>query len=126
MNVVLVFFFGGLGAVLRYLIGISLARPDGAAFPWATLLVNVIGCGVAGFLSWLSLGRGVLTDSQRAALMVGLLGGFTTFSAFGVETLGLLRDGRVAAAAANAIANVSLGLLGALAGWSAGRTWASP
>ncbi len=98
---------GGLGASGRFLAGAlvrSLAKGD---FPWATFLVNITGC----FLIGLVAGK---TDSLESTLwlflVVGVLGGFTTFSAFGYETLRLLEAGNLAGAAFNVAAQVLLGL----------------
>ena len=74
---------GALGAMARYGVALALpTRPDGG-LPWATLLVNVAGCFLIGILgAAVNLGHIRLSESQQAALFVGLLGGFTTFSAF--------------------------------------------
>jgi len=74
------------------------------------LAVNVIGCFVIGFLAQLAEGRGVFTSESRSFVFVGILGGFTTFSAFGNETLNLARDSQMMNALANVGANVILGL----------------
>ena len=88
-------FVGGAGAVgvlLRYVLGGWLARASGGMFPWETLAINVAGCLAIGLLAG-ALDRGApLSPSVRMALMVGLLGGFTTFSSFALETLRLIQD----------------------------------
>lgn len=88
-------FVGGAGAVgvlLRYVLGGWLARASGGMFPWETLAINVAGCLAIGLLAG-ALDRGApLSPSVRMALMVGLLGGFTTFSSFALETLRLVQD----------------------------------
>lgn len=87
-------FGGALGACLRH--GVSLLLPMQAAggrFPWATLCVNLVGCALAGVIyGWLHRLPGT-SESWRLFLMVGVLGGFTTFSAFGLDTWHLLRQG---------------------------------
>lgn len=111
MKLVLVAIGGAAGSVLRYLVGgwtQSGAGPTG--FPIGTLTVNLVGCFVIGLLSQLSEARGFLGPEARALLLVGLLGGFTTFSAFGNETVNALRDGSNGLAALNVAANVGLGL----------------
>ena len=95
MNRVLLVGLGGaLGSILRYGLGTAVSRVKGATpFPFETLTVNVLGCLIAGLLAGWAETRGTLSPEMRAFLFVGILGGFTTFSAFGYETFGLLRDG---------------------------------
>jgi CrcB protein len=113
MQWALVFGFGGLGAVMRVAIGAALGP---RAFPWATLLVNFAGCLAIGALhEWLSA-HVALSPLWRPALIGGLLGGFTTFSAFGLETWQLLQSGRAAAAVLYVLASVALGSAGVAAG----------
>lgn len=110
---------GALGAVLRYgLSGLVQAR-TGAVFPYGTLAVNVVGCLLMGVISELAESRGALEPGTRALITVGVLGGFTTFSAFGNETLNLLRDGERALAAGNIAANLVLALAAVWAGRAA-------
>src|SRR5262245_18352375 len=86
---------GALGSLLRYGVGGAIGRlKGGSTFPIETLLINVSGCLVIGLLAGLGEARGALSAPARAFLLVGLLGGFTTFSAFGYETLQLLRGGQ--------------------------------
>lgn len=112
MNILLVGLGGGLGAVLRYLLGLLL-YPVGLVFPVATLVVNVLGCFLIGFLN-----SGPLSDSQRVFAMTGVLGGFTTFSAFGLETRLLVAAGRPGLAFLNVGLQLSLGLLACFIGAS--------
>ena len=86
-------------------------------FPYGTLVVNVVGCLAIGFLAGLLEVRQVLTPSQRLFLVVGVLGGFTTFSAFAYETLNLLQTSDFARAMANVIAQVTFGLTAAWIGY---------
>jgi len=107
----LVGFGGFIGSVARYLMAGAVHRvADRALFPSGTLAVNVLGCLAIGFLGGLAESRGVLSASARLFLLIGVLGGFTTFSSFGFETMQLLRDGRALAAAANVSAQVVFGL----------------
>jgi CrcB protein len=109
----LVFALGGVGALLRVGIGTAIGP---RSFPWATLLVNLLGCLAIGALfEWLAARHG-LADLWRPALLGGLLGGFTTFSAFGLETWSMLQSGRAAAAVLYALGSVALGVLGVAAG----------
>jgi CrcB protein len=80
------------------------------AFPLATFLVNVVGCVMAGVLAGLAVKRDLFTPDVRLFLFTGLLGGFTTFSAFGVETVQLLRRGEYAVAIAYVVLSVMVGL----------------
>jgi fluoride exporter len=102
---------GALGSVSRYLLGTwtqSLSKT--IDFPYGTLTVNLIGCFIIGFLSQLAESRGVFTPESRAFAFIGILGGFTTFSSFGNDTINLLRDGETFNALANVGANVIVGL----------------
>jgi fluoride exporter len=108
---------GFLGSVLRYGVGGFVGRfKAGWTFPLETLLVNVSGCVVLGFLVGLSDTRGIFSGSTRAFLFIGVLGGFTTFSTFGYETVQLVREGQWQAAAVSTILQVGLGLGGVWAG----------
>lgn len=100
-----------MGSVLRYLLGTWIQSVSKSIdFPFGTLTVNLIGCFVIGFLSQLAEARGAFTSESRALVFVGILGGFTTFSSFGNDTINLLRDGETFNALANVGANVILGL----------------
>ncbi|MHB8790594.1 MAG: fluoride efflux transporter CrcB [Desulfobulbaceae bacterium] len=87
---------GCIGSILRYLVsGWVQERSGSIAFPYGTTAVNLSGCFVIGLLSWLVEARSLFSPETRAFLLIGLLGGFTTFSTFGNETLNLLRSNRV-------------------------------
>lgn len=108
---------GFLGSVLRYLAsGAVQSAVASAGFPWGTLAVNATGCFAIGALAHLAELRGVLGAEQRLFLITGVLGGYTTFSAYGNETYLLLREGETALAAANALGQVALGLAAVWAG----------
>jgi CrcB protein len=103
---------GALGAVARYVLSGWVQQASGSAtFPIGTLAVNVLGCFVIGVLSQLAESRGLLTPRSRAFLVVGILGGFTTFSSFANESMNLLRADEGLAAALNVGGSVVLGLL---------------
>ena len=107
---------GALGAVMRYLMTLAVATAPGlgGGFPWATLTVNLAGCLGIG-LAWANWSHSSwFHDWGRAFVVVGVLGGFTTFSAFSLETLMLTDAGRWGAAAAYVVASV-VGCL--LAAW---------
>lgn len=110
---------GAVGSVSRYLLGGVVQRAAGMAFPVGTLAVNVTGSFIAGFL--LRYFMNVQTHSiLRAALVVGFCGGFTTFSAFTTETLGLFEGGEYGRAALYVAASVALSLMAVFAGFAAG------
>lgn len=117
MAVLYVFLGGGLGAVLRYGVATALPRAGAAAFPWATLAVNLVGSLLIGALAGLLAGK----DAARAFGIVGVLGGFTTFSAFSLDALDLLQSGRTGAAVAYVFASVLGGLALAWLGWTLGN-----
>jgi len=118
MKWLLVFGFGGVGSVLR--VAIALALPF-RVFPWATLGVNFAGCLAIGVLYEVFETHPPLVNPWRIALVGGLLGGFTTFSAFGLETWLLLQSGRALAAVFYALGSVALGVLGVAAGIALAR-----
>ena len=105
-----------LGANLRYFLQTWTANRWGPGFPYGTLIINVSGSFILGFFITLVTQRVLVSAEWRAFVAVGLLGGFTTFSSFSVETLNLLQTGRWLAAAANLGGNVCLGLVGAYLG----------
>lgn len=113
---------GFFGAAARHALGGLVQRVCGApAFPWGTLAVNLVGCLLIGLLAGVAEVRGPLSSEQRVLLFAGLLGGFTTFSAFGHETFELWRAGRPGLAGVNALAHLALGLLAVWGGRMAGR-----
>lgn len=93
-SVIFVALGGALGSVFRYLLAAwTQSASKSIDFPYGTLVVNLFGCFVIGFLAQLAESRGVFTPQSRAFVFIGMLGGFTTFSSFGNETVNLLRDG---------------------------------
>jgi fluoride exporter len=116
MNTALVMIGGAIGAAARYQLGGWATRAFGSAFPWGTLLVNLMG----GFLIGLLFARAG-GEPARLLLGVGLLGGFTTFSAFGLETVLLFERGATGTALTYVFASVIGALFATLAGLSLGR-----
>ncbi len=113
---------GAIGTGARYLIVVWAARTTGTGFPYGTLLVNLAGSFLIGVLMQLSLSTPLLGADARLIVGTGILGGFTTYSAFNHETLVLLRDGSLRVAAVNVTVTL-LGCLGAGAlGTALGRT----
>ncbi len=105
---VLVTVGGGIGAVTRYALSSWVHSMVGLDFPWGTLLVNVLGSFIIGFVMVLSLDRGVVSPEVRVLLTTGFCGGLTTFSTFSYETLALLRSDQWLLAGANAGVNLLL------------------
>lgn len=113
---------GAAGSLARYGVAHTMGRWNGVAVPYATALVNVAGCGVAGLtLGLIAGGRLALTPAQRALLFSGVLGGFTTFSGVGIDTLALVQDGRAGTAATNVILQIAAGLALLAVGYALGR-----
>jgi len=111
VSVLFVAIGGALGSVSRYLVGTwAQTASKSIDFPYGTLTVNLVGCFVIGFLSQLAEARGVFTSETRSLVFIGVLGGFTTFSSFGNDTINLLRDGETFNALANVSVNVIVGL----------------
>ena len=114
-------FAGAVGAMARYGLHLWATRTWGERFPWGTLLVNVIGCLLLGFVVELVWRTQTSSPWLRIYLPVGLLGGFTTFSTFSYETLRHLERGEWATAGLNVAVNVGLGLLATALGFWAAR-----
>ncbi|MES0874392.1 fluoride efflux transporter CrcB [Sinimarinibacterium thermocellulolyticum] len=112
---------GALGALARYGSVRLLTVWLGPAFPYGTLVVNVLGSGIAGWLFARMVESGGGSDSMRALLIVGFLGAFTTFSAFSVETLRLAQAGHTGIAVLNVLLNIVLCLGAAALGMGLGR-----
>ena len=113
---------GAVGSLLRYLVHGSVQRwvdplDDGAVFPLGTLTVNVLGCLVIGMLTALFSGPWPLREEYRIGLTVGLLGGFTTFSTFGLEAFGLVNQGNLRLALVYVLASCLLGFTAVLVGY---------
>lgn len=114
---------GALGAVARYgLSGVGQRLTDGV-FPVGTLLVNVTGCAAIGVLAALFAGPAIVREEVRLALMVGFLGGFTTFSTFGFETFSMLAERAWWPAATNVLVSNLAGPLAVWLGYRLGVAW---
>lgn len=106
---------GGAGSLCRYLVWRAVTQPDGH-FPFGTLTVNILGCFCIGLLA-----KMVNHDALRLTLITGFLGGFTTFSAFSLETLHLFRNGMISYAVFYVAASNGGGIAAAWAGWRLGH-----
>lgn len=100
---------GFIGSVARYAASVALAAPAAGRFPWATFAVNGVGCLLIGLLAGASA-RVPVAEPVRLFVMTGMLGGFTTFSAFGLESLTLLRRGETGLALLYVLGSVLVGI----------------
>jgi CrcB protein len=122
-TVVAVALAGALGALARWGVGAWFGHRF-PSFPWGTLVINVSGSFVLGVLFAVLVERNAGSATMRVALMTGLLGAYTTFSTFSLETFRLFEDGATGSALANIGLSVCLGLLGVWLGITAGRAFA--
>ncbi len=111
-KLILIFLGSGIGGVARYSLSGWVQHCSTPLFPTGTLVVNVIGCLLIGFLGALfaSASGSSIKEEYRVAIVIGILGGFTTFSAFGKETVALAADRHLAQASLNVVLSVVLGL----------------
>jgi CrcB protein len=116
MGFLIVFLGGGLGAALRHGVNLASARLLGTAFPYATLFENVTGSLVMGLLAGYFAFRGDASQSWRLFLTTGILGGYTTFSAFSLDAVLLYHRGELGLAALYVVASVALAIGGLFAG----------
>lgn len=112
---------GAIGAVARFLVSTGVYRLLGRDFPWGTLAVNVLGSFAMGLLFMLLLERTLVAPEARAAILVGFLGSFTTFSTFSLETLTLVEQGDLLRGMLNVVASVVLCVAACWAGILAAR-----
>lgn len=116
MGYVLVFVGGGLGAMLRHGVNVGVARWLGTGFPWNTFLINITGSLVMGLIAgWFALKAGA-SQEWRLFLTTGILGGYTTFSAFSLDTAVLYERGEIASAAFYVLGSVALSIAGLFIG----------
>ena len=108
---------GAVGTLFRYLISV-LALPISGGMPWGTIIINIVGSFIIGFFGTLTLahGRYPASEEVRMFVMVGMCGGFTTFSSFSLQTLDLLRGGAIGRAALNIALSVLLCIAAVAAG----------
>ncbi len=112
----LVFVGGGLGSTLRYLVNIVCARLFGTAFPYHTFIINITGSTVMGLIAGYLAFKGDAAASWRLFLMTGILGGYTTFSAFSLDAGVLYERGEIGLAALYVLGSVVLSIAGLFAG----------
>ena len=121
MKYVLVIVGGGAGSLLRYMAGSAIMARLGARFPWGTMAINVTGCFLIGFLMTVFTERFPPGTNWRPLLVIGFLGGYTTFSSFEWETFAAARDGSPWMGLANVIGSVALGYAAVWLGAALGR-----
>ncbi|MFO0789486.1 MAG: fluoride efflux transporter CrcB [Pirellulales bacterium] len=114
---------GAFGSVMRCAMQGWVQRLAGGSFPLGTLAVNVLGCLLIGFLTAVFTGPVLIREEYRLGLTVGILGGFTTFSTFGLESFTLINSGQFGFAALNVALSCGLGILGVWAGYRVGEYW---
>jgi CrcB protein len=112
---------GAVGSVGRYLVTVSMADRLGAALPWGTLTVNLVGSFLIGLIATLADEVGSIGPQARLFLIVGVLGGFTTFSSFSLESFRLVEQHELPRALMSVVGSVALGFAAALLGIAAGR-----
>ena len=116
MSYLLVFLGGGLGASLRHTVNMMFTRTFGTGFPYHTFFINISGSTVMGLIAGYLAFKGEATQHWRLFLMTGILGGYTTFSAFSLDTALLYERGEVALAALYVVGSVALSIAGLFAG----------
>jgi CrcB protein len=124
MNYLLVFVGGGLGSTLRYIVNIVTPRLLGMAFPYHTFIINITGSTVMGLIAGYLAFKGDAAASWRLFLMTGILGGYTTFSAFSLDAAVLYERGEIGAALFYVLGSVVLSIAGLFAGLALVRHFA--
>ena len=116
MNYLLVFVGGGMGATLRHLVNVTCARCIGIGFPWGTFIINISGSIAMGLIAGYLVFKGEASQPWRLFIMTGILGGYTTFSAFSLDTAVLYERGEIGLAALYVLGSVVLSIAGLFAG----------
>lgn len=116
MNYLLVFIGGGLGSTLRHTLNLAVARGFGTQFPWGTFVINITGSTVMGLIAGYLAFKGAASQPWRLFLMTGVLGGYTTFSAFSLDAAVLYERGEAGLALLYVLGSVILAVLGLFAG----------
>ena len=123
LKIILIFVGSGIGGILRYALQGWVQRLVNVSFPLGTLAVNLIGCFIIGVLAATFSGPILIREEYRIGLTVGIIGGFTTFSTFGLETFNLANDGQLRVAAANVLASCLLGFVAVWIGYRIAERW---
>lgn len=114
-ELILIFLGGGIGSVLRYLCTLFINSQNSTTFPWATFVINILGCFLIGLFGSIAAKFGI-SEHLRLMLTVGICGGFTTFSTFSNESLSLLRSGNYLFFTLYLLLSLLLGILAVLLG----------
>lgn len=123
MSYLIVFLGGGVGAALRHGVNLASARAFGTGFPYGTLLINITGSLLMGLIAaWFAF-KGDAGQNWRLFLTTGILGGYTTFSAFSLDAALLYERGEISAAALYVVASVALSIAGLFAGFALVRNF---
>jgi CrcB protein len=123
MGYLIVFLGGGIGAALRHGVNLAVARLFGTAFPYGTLTVNVVGSVIMGLLAAYFAFKGDATQHWRLFFTTGILGGFTTFSAFSLDVALLYERGQTGLAALYVLVSVVVSIAGLFAGFALVRNF---
>jgi len=114
---------GSIGSMLRYAVQGWVQRLTDGSFPTGTFVVNMLGCLAIGFLSGFFASPQLIREDYRIGITVGILGGFTTFSTFGLESFNLVNDGELRLALVNVLASCAIGLAAVWAGYRLAEHW---
>jgi fluoride exporter len=120
LNLLLVALGGALGSAARYALSAFVLRASGTLFPLGTFAVNLLGCIAFGVIAGATEQRVAFTPAAKTFLLVGILGGFTTFSSYAFESFALVRNGQLLPAAVNIVGQVVMGLAGVAIGFALG------
>jgi len=120
-NILLAALGGAIGSVLRYLVGVFTVRWFGPSFPWGTLTVNIVGSFIIGLTVEMIARRFNASMELRVFIVTGIIGGFTTWSSFSLDTMVLFERGAIAAAAAYVIGSLVVSFAAVFAGLALGR-----
>ncbi len=124
MSFLLVFIGGGLGSMLRHAVGMTCARWMGTAFPWGTFIINITGSTIMGLIAGYLAFKGEASQPWRLFLMTGVLGGYTTFSAFSLDAALLYERGEIGLALVYVLGSVVLAVAGLFTGLALVRHFA--
>ncbi len=124
MRWLILFAGGGLGAMLRFALALWVDERAQVSFPWGTLVVNVVGCFLIGLIATFADEHRLLTSAMRLFVIAGLVGGFTTFSTFGLETWRLVEEGLSGVALLNVPMSFSVTMVALIVGVVLGRSLA--
>lgn len=123
LKLLLIFVGSGVGGVLRYALAGWVQNATRVDFPAGTLIVNVTGCLLIGLLTAAFSGPILIREEYRVAILVGVLGGYTTFSTFGLETFQLVNEAEFVRAGFNILLSVAAGLVGVWLGYRLAESW---